>query len=501
MFHKIIVQYFSISKNQQKFNDSIFALASGQTKAGVSIIRISGFNSLQAYQFIQKENFEKLSNEQIQEKYQIQPRYAYFKNFYSILDKNKQIDKGIFIYFQGPKSYTGEDVVEFHIHGSRALQRKILYELSKINQFRLADQGEFTKRALINNKLDLMEVEGLADLLNSETEIQRQQSTNQFLGKSSQILENWRFELIKALSNAEAFIDFESDQDDVEFNILSQTQEQTQKILNEIKNQLNNKNKGEIIRDGIKISIIGKPNSGKSTLLNCLAKKEIAIVSEIPGTTRDILSVVLNISGFPVILYDTAGIRTTIDKIEEKGVNRAIQQAKESDIIILIVDIEDIDDKYQINIQQNEQLFQIIDNEKYTVLTFINKIDLKENKIIHYIKIFDKEIPVQGYISAQNNTNINNLIDILSNTIQKKIEFQNDYIIEENSIITQSRHRIELEKCMKHLEVFCFNQNNLQADLVCEELRYAVNSIGKITGRVDVEEVLDVLFKEFCIGK
>ncbi|EAS06744.2 tRNA modification GTPase MnmE (macronuclear) [Tetrahymena thermophila SB210] len=506
------------------FSDNIYAIASGNVKAGVSIIRISGSNCLQAGQMLvqnaqQRQLIKGMNNSQVQDYLNLKNRYAHFKKLYSLIDPTvspqnqsfqkqdliyQQIDQGIFMYFQGPKSYTGEDIVEMHIHGSRALQKKVLLELSQLNNFRLADPGEFTKRAMINNKLDLLEVEGLADLLNSETESQRVQSTQQFLGKSSQILEDWRFQLIRALAHAEAFIDFESDQDDVEFNILGKTQENVQQVIKDINEQLSDRNRGEILRDGMKISIIGKPNAGKSTLLNCLAKKDIAIVSEIPGTTRDALSVSLNISGFPILLYDTAGIRQTKDVIEEKGVNKALQHARESDLNIWIIDIDDVikqaDGSYIV--QDIKEISEILESNQNTLI-FINKIDkVNSQKEITDITIRDKKFKIDGQISAQHNQNINSLLDKLTKKINERLDITDGIMSSGTiSIITQTRHRLELQKCLEHLEIFSRNKQNLPVDIVCEELRQAVNCIGRITGRVDVEEVLDVLFSEFCIGK
>ncbi|KAL4484230.1 hypothetical protein ABPG72_003514 [Tetrahymena utriculariae] len=468
----------------------------------------------------QRQLIKGMNNSEIQDYLNLKNRYAHFKKLYSLIDSTtislhnqsqhqqdliyQQIDQGLFMYFQGPKSYTGEDVVEMHIHGSRALQKKVLLELSQLNNFRLADPGEFTKRAMLNNKLDLLEVEGLADLLNSETESQRIQSTQQFLGKSSQILENWRFQLIRALAHAEAFIDFESDQDDVEFNILGKTQENVKQVIKEINEQLSDRNRGEILRDGMKISIIGKPNAGKSTLLNCLVKRDIAIVSEIPGTTRDALSVSLNISGFPIILYDTAGIRYTKDVIEEKGVNKALQHARESDLNIWIIDIEDVEKQADGShiVQDIQEISEILKSNQNTLI-FINKIDkANSQQLITDITIREKKFKIDGQISAQQNQNINFLLDTLTKKINERLDITDGMISSgTTSIITQTRHRLELQKCLEHLEIFSRNKQNLPVDIVCEELRQAVNCIGRVTGRVDVEEVLDVLFSEFCIGK
>ena len=306
---------------------TIFALSSGPGISGVAVIRISGLKT--------KEILEKIATGPFPE-----PRVASLKKIIEIQTKDL-IDEGILIWFPGPKSYTGEDMAEIHIHGSRAVIQSILDNISKIEGCRIAEPGEFTKRAFQNEKINLLKAESIGDLIASETEIQRKQALKIMSGKSSEKFDSWRKILLKILSNLEAKIDFPDE--DLPSNILNNIKKDSQKVKLEIKKVLNDSKVGERVREGFKIAIIGPTNAGKSSLLNYFSKREVAIVSEKAGTTRDIIEVHLNIDGFPVIMSDTAGIRNSKDEIEKKGIKLALKRAEDADLNILVFEPKSVD--------------------------------------------------------------------------------------------------------------------------------------------------------------
>ena len=288
---------------------TIYALSSGSGTSGIATIRVSGK--------LAKKVVEQLTNSQIPE-----PRIATLKKINNI-NTNELIDEGIIIWFPGPNSYTGEDMAEFHVHGSLAVVQAIQNSISEIEGCRIAEPGEFTKIAFQNNKINLLKAESIADLISSETEIQRRQAVKIMTGKSAERFNFWRDGLVKVLANVEAKIDFPDE--DLPEDILKNIKTKVNEIKNEIKKTLNDQKVGERIREGFKIAIVGPPNAGKSSLLNYLSNKEAAIVSEIAGTTRDVIEVHLNINGLPVIISDTAGIRNSKDEIEKKGIKLALQ--------------------------------------------------------------------------------------------------------------------------------------------------------------------------------
>ena len=288
---------------------TIYALSSGSGTSGIATIRVSGK--------LAKKVVEQLTKSQIPE-----PRIATLKKINNI-NTNELIDEGIIIWFPGPNSYTGEDMAEFHVHGSLAVVQAIQNSISEIEGCRIAEPGEFTKIAFQNNKINLLKAESIADLISSETEIQRRQAVKIMTGKSAERFNFWRDGLVKVLANVEAKIDFPDE--DLPEDILKNIKTKVNEIKNEIKKTLNDQKVGERIREGFKIAIVGPPNAGKSSLLNYLSNKEAAIVSEIAGTTRDVIEVHLNINGLPVIISDTAGIRSSKDEIEKKGIKLALQ--------------------------------------------------------------------------------------------------------------------------------------------------------------------------------
>ena len=442
---------------------TIYALSSGSGTSGIATIRVSGK--------LAKKVVEQLTNSQIPE-----PRTATLKKINNI-NTNELIDEGIIIWFPGPNSYTGEDMVEFHVHGSLAVVQAIQNSISEIEGCRIAEPGEFTKIAFQNNKINLLKAESIADLISSETEIQRRQAVKIMTGKSAERFNSWRNGLVKVLANVEAKIDFPDE--DLPEDILKNIKTKVNEIKNEIKKTLNDQKVGERIREGFKIAIVGPPNAGKSSLLNYLSNKEAAIVSEIAGTTRDVIEVHLNINGLPVIISDTAGIRSSKDEIERKGIKLALQKAEDADLNIVII-------------EPKSGFFTGFLKDLLTSksILVINKSDLNENL---FIDEFKKYKPI--YISIKKEKNLNLLITEIKNKL--KHQFHNS----EDILITRERHRQNLEKCVEHLQTFEEKNNLEEFDKASEDLRLAIRHLGRITGKVDVEEILDSIFNDFCIGK
>ena len=442
---------------------TIYALSSGSGTSGIATIRVSGK--------LAKKVVEQLTNSQIPE-----PRIATLKKINNI-NTNELIDEGIIIWFPGPNSYTGEDMVEFHVHGSLAVVQAIQNSISEIEGCRIAEPGEFTKIAFQNNKINLLKAESIADLISSETEIQRRQAVKIMTGKSAERFNSWRDGLVKVLANVEAKIDFPDE--DLPDDILKNIKIKVNVIKNEIKKTLNDQKVGERIREGFKIAIVGPPNAGKSSLLNYLSNKEAAIVSEIAGTTRDVIEVHLNINGLPVIISDTAGIRSSKDEIERKGIKLALQKAEDADLNIVII-------------EPKSGFFTGFLKDLLTSksILVINKSDLNENL---FLDEFKKYKPI--YISIKKEKNLNLLITEIKNKL--KHQFHNS----EDILITRERHRQNLEKCVEHLQTFEEKNNLEEFDKASEDLRLAIRHLGRITGKVDVEEILDSIFNDFCIGK
>ena len=442
---------------------TIYALSSGPGLSGVAVIRLSGPNSSEVIQKLTKNKLPK-------------PRSASLKKIYKI-DKNELIDEGLVLWFPAPNSYTGEDMAEFHIHGSKASINALQSEISKFNDCRLAEAGEFTKIAFQNGKINLLEAESISDLISAETEIQRQQAIKLMSGKSSDKFNELRMRLLKILSNVEAKIDFP--EDDLPDNIIKNIKVETQKIKTEINKILNDQNVGEIIRDGFRIAIIGPTNAGKSSLLNYLSKRDVAIVSEVAGTTRDVIEAHLNLDGYPVILSDTAGIRSSKDEIENKGIKLALNRADEADLKLIILEPKSVDFK--------GFLKDLVDKDSIIVL---NKIDQDTDNTDMEIKNLNP-IP----ISIKEDKNLDKLIHKIKEKLKNKL------INLEDSLISRSRHRENLEQCLFHLNNFEKQKSENDFDKAAEDLRLATRHLGMIVGKVDVEEILGSIFSDFCIGK
>ena len=442
---------------------TIYALSSGPGLAGISVIRVSGPNT-------------EVIISQLTDKKLLKPRVATRRKFIKIKD-NEVIDEGILIWFPAPNSYTGEDMAEFHVHGSRAVVNAIHSLISKIDGCRLAEPGEFTKIAFQNGKLNLLKAESVSDLISSETEIQRQQAIKIMSGKSSDKFNSLRQRLLKILANVEAKIDFP--EDDLPDDILQNIHFQTENIKDEIKKILNDQKVGERIREGFKIAIVGPTNAGKSSLMNYLSKRDIAIVSEIAGTTRDVIEAHLNIDGYPVVVSDTAGIRVANNEIEKKGIKLALDKADSADLNIIVLEPKSVDfTRYLDGLLSKNAII------------LVNKSDLGVDIIDQEIK---KHNPI--YISIKEEKNLDKLIDLIKGNLKNK------FISSEDIFITRQRHRNNLEKCVESLENFIKKKSKDDFDKAAEDLRLATRYLGMIVGKVDVEEILGSIFSDFCIGK
>ena len=442
---------------------TIYALSSGPGLSGVAVIRVSGPETKKVLKNI---TFLPLP----------EPKFASLRKFKDPETKDL-VDEGILLWFPGPQSYTGEDMAELHVHGSKAVIDAIHKSISKIDGCRLADPGEFTKIAFQNGKINLLKAESIADLIASETEIQRQQALKIMFGKSSDKFNSLRDRLLKILSKVEAKIDFP--EDDLPGDVLNNIHSETKFIREEIEKILNDQKVGEIIREGFKIAIVGPTNVGKSSLLNYLSRREVAIVSEIAGTTRDVIEVHLNLDGYPIVLSDTAGIRESEDEIEKKGIKLALNRAEKADLSIILVEPKTVDFTHFLS--------DILSKKAILV---INKMDLGFDQIAKELKKYN---PICISIKEEKN------LDQLVNAIKKKLK--NKFNLSGEIFITRERHRVELENCVEHLISF-ENKNSVEDfDKAAEDLRLATRHLGTIVGKVDVEEILGSIFNDFCIGK
>ena len=442
---------------------TIYALSTGPGISGVAIIRVSGEDTRKVIQL--------LTNKDLPSQ-----RVATLRKINKI-NTSELIDEGIILWFPGPQSYTGEDMAEFHIHGSKAVIEAIHSSISKIKNCRLAEPGEFTKLAFQNGKINLLKAESIADLISAETEIQRQQATKIMNGKSADKFNELREKLLKILSHIEAKIDFPDE--DLPENILNNIKKTSSEVSKDIKKILNDQKVGERIREGFKIVILGPTNAGKSSLLNYLSNRDVAIVSKIAGTTRDVIETHLNIDGFPVIVSDTAGIRDSKNEIEKKGIKLALNKAEDADLKLVVIDAKSVD--------FSGILDELIDEN---AILIVNKSDLIKEKLNFKIKKFKYIL-----ISIKENLNIEELI------LQIKNKIKNKFINSEDILITRARHRQHLEQCLKNLEKFNKKNEGDDFDKAAEDLRLATRHLGMIVGKVDVEEILGSIFNDFCIGK
>lgn len=431
--------------------DTIFSSASSPQKSAIKIIRISGSETKKLPKIF---SFKPT-----------QPRVASLRKIYD--QNNNIIDNALIIFFPGPNTVTGEDIIELHIHGSSVIEKKIYNILSRIKRFRIADRGEFTKRAFLNGILDLTQAEGLNDLINSETENQFKISMSQYEGALSSKIYSWREEVIWLLSKLEALIDFSDEELPMElektfnFKVL--------KILEDMKNSLKYSRYGERIRNGFIITLVGRPNVGKSSLINYLSDRRASIVTDEAGTTRDIIEVIMDFEGFPVILNDTAGIRKTKSEVEKIGVERALEKAELSDIILILSDNEDF---------------------AYPELKSTCK------KILVHTKSDLKILPNKGIHNISVKDNIG--IDKLTNAIVSHLK---SLAPKQDALLTRKRHIEAIKRSIYALNDMQKFDLNINPEIASENLRIVAKEIGSMTNIIDVDEILDDIFSSFCIGK
>ena len=431
--------------------ETIVALSSGALPAGVAVVRISG----PACSVIADQLIGGLPA----------PRRAALR-----LVENPgfdaPIDQAIVLWFPAPNSFTGEDVLELQLHGGRAVVTALIDALTRIAGVRVAQAGEFSRRALMNGKLDLTALEGLADLISAETEAQRVQALGQARGRLEERCDAWRSQLIRARALIEAEFDF-SEEEDVPNEISREGVQLIEGLAKDIRNCLDNDDGGEIIREGFKVALIGRPNAGKSSLLNALAQRDVAIVTDEAGTTRDVLSVDLDLGGYKIIVSDTAGLREAASKVEQEGVRRAMEQAKAADLVIWLQDMDDKDGAPELN---------------------------HGNLLVIRSKDDDGRMPAGASISAKTGHGMEALIQKIGEHAEACSGNANQ------TLITRARHREALEKVCQALTA-SLKVSESNPELSAEQVRNAGEYLGRITGRVNVEELLDVIFSEFCIGK
>jgi tRNA modification GTPase len=450
------------AKHIMSRTDTIFALATPPAKSGVAVIRLSGPLALTTLMGLCK-----LPS--------IESRHAHYASFYHPVT-GELIDHGVAIFFKGPNSFTGEDVVELQLHGSIAVIDELNQILGAMPDLRPAGPGEFTHRAFLHGKMDLMEAEGLADLIDAQTSHQKSQALRQMEGELSGFYNELRTDIIRCLAHLEAYIDFPDE--DIPEEVLTGLNEAINSVMAQITHTLADANRGQRLRDGITIAILGAPNVGKSSLLNRIAKRDAAIVSHRAGTTRDIIEIHLDIAGYAVTLIDTAGIHESSDDIEQEGIRRALERAGQADIKLVLFDGGN---------------WPALDEQSKALMTgnsiaVINKCDL----ITKAERISNDAIATPLFISTQTGEGVDALL------VQLQTHIIGYFSQGEGSFITRQRHRSLLASSLQSLEKA---KTPLPLELKCEELRLAAQSIGEITGKIQVDDVLDVIFSSFCIGK
>jgi tRNA modification GTPase len=458
-------------------SETIFALASGGGKAGVAVYRVSGAAAALA--------FETLAGSALPE-----PRRAvrvHLDDPAAGAPKNNGgnngvengvehgVDDGLAIWFPAPASFTGDDVIEFHLHGGHAVNAAMLDALAAVPGLRPAEPGEFTRRAFENGKMDLTQAEALADLVDAETAAQRRQAQRQMGGALAEIYDRWRRRLLAAIAKCEAEIDFA--EEDLPAGLGQEVSRAVADLDTELAAHLDDDGRGERLRAGLSIAILGPPNAGKSSLLNRLAERDVAIVSERAGTTRDVIEVHLDLGGYPVVLADTAGLREARDELEDEGVRRALARASDADVKILVFDGAAWPELDRHTLDQ-------LDDDAVTVVNKIDLgLDLKQSR--------QADLKAIG-LSAKTGSGIDRLLAALSAVAEEKCAGGG------GPALTRMRHRLALRECRQALQRF---QAAGDVELAAEDLRLAARAIGRVTGRVDVEDILDRIFSEFCIGK
>ena len=441
----------------QNFEDTILALATGSLHAATALIRISGNAASTTANILGfKLQKQRLASVAI------------------LKDGDRKLDEALVIFFKGPRSYTGEDVMELHVHGGRAVIEAVINTLQKQGGFRIAEPGEFTKRAVLNGKMDLTKAEGINDLIQAETEAQRVQSFAQVDGALSEIAFGWRKKAIKMAAHIEAYIDFPDEE--IPESTLTSLGDEMSVLIRDIEKGLNDGRRGEILREGFRVAVIGPPNAGKSTLVNWLSKRPVSIISEQPGTTRDVLEASLDLGGYPVIIADTAGLRASTDPIENEGIKRAQEWAKTANSRLILLE-PSTEAGFLERLKPNPECDLVV----------LNKIDLLPRD-------FKKEETLA--ISLKDEIGLDKLLNGLKKIVSKSMVGQ------EPPVITRTRHREALQSCLNSIKsAKTALLSDEEPEIVAEELRAATKSLGRVVGAVDVEDLLDVVFGDFCIGK
>ncbi|WP_029010838.1 tRNA uridine-5-carboxymethylaminomethyl(34) synthesis GTPase MnmE [Azospirillum halopraeferens] len=446
--------------------DTIFALATAPGRAGVAVVRVSGpaaGGALEALAGTPRPS----------------PRVATLRRLRDPASA-EVLDDALVLWFPGPRSYTGEDVAELHLHGGRAVTAAVLDALGRCPGLRPAEPGDFTRRAFANGKMDLTAAEGLIDLIDAETSAQRRQALRQMEGELGRLYEGWRTRLIRALAHMEADIDFPDE--DLPAGVADAVRPEITDLIRAIGAHLSDGHRGERLREGLHVAIVGAPNAGKSSLLNALARRDAAIVSERAGTTRDVIEVHLDVGGFPVVLADTAGLRETADTIEEEGVRRALARAASADLKIAVFDAAALP-------HLDGGTLALVDDDSLVV---VNKCDLPGvGTAVRAAESALSGCPLLA-VSARVGTGLGDLEARLAAAAGERLTGSGA------PALTRTRHRVALEACRAALE------RALTAplpELAAEDVRLAAAALGRITGRVDVDDLLDVIFRDFCIGK
>ena len=445
---------------------TIYALSSGAGVAGVAVLRISGPGARDALR-VMTGNLPP-------------PRTARRVRISDPVDR-RHLDDGLALYFPGPHSYSGEDVVELHVHGGRAVVGAVLAALGRLPGFRLAEPGEFTRRAFLAGKLDLTEAEGLADLIAAETEAQRRQALEVAGGALARLYGDWRHRLIAAMALVEAGLDF-ADEADVSEGTLAEARPQVQGLLAEIHAHLDDGRRGEILREGLVVVLAGPPNAGKSSLLNALARRDVAIVSPEPGTTRDIIEARLDLGGFPVLVSDTAGLREGggVGAVEQEGVRRALERASRADLVLWLID----------------PLSPVIEppaglGASAKVIAVVGKADL-----VREVRGLGALPKAAHRVSCRTGDGLPGLIELLTAEARARLQGA----AAGAPTLIRHRQRVLLEAAASSLARF-ISGDAVEAELRAEDLRSAATVLGRLTGRIDAEDVLDQVFGSFCIGK
>lgn len=429
--------------------DTIYALASGAGKAGVAVIRISGPGCRHVIDVLTPLK-------------KIKPRYAHLT---TLQFQEKKLDQAVVLFFEGPASFTGEDVLELHAHGGTGVLTSIFEALAKISGCRPAQAGEFSRRAVLNGKMDLTQAEGIMDLVNAETEAGRKQALRQVSGELKELLDSWRAQLVRIGGFLEAFIDFP--EEDIPSEKEQIIEDKLAELQTAILDYLDDHQGAQRLHDGFKIVLCGHTNVGKSSLLNTLMKREMALVSSIPGTTRDVVEGHLDIDGFPVILSDTAGLRASGGVLERRGIDRAKKEIQDADLVLHLVEAKTYPKVEELPVKAD------------LMLTVWTKADLPNTVPADALKI-----------STKTGEGVRALLHQISQILKRHYGTQ--------SLLTRQRYRVALTDCAAALGRAL--KNNV-LELKAEDIRLAAKAIGRITGQIETEELLDVIFKEFCIGK